>query len=103
MNRHDRDLWRDEHARAYWLRLERERSRQVKIDKKWHAILKVEAGKRHVHISHILNGLCRFYYGNVETIIDEMRKPTDDFASRDGPKQVDFGNEGGRVDSQPSK
>jgi hypothetical protein len=32
-----------------------------------------------------------------------MRKPTDDFASRDGPKQVDFGNEGGRVDSQPSK
>ena len=93
----------DAHMQAYHLRLERERSRQVKIDKKWHAILKIEAGKRHIHMSHILNGLCQFYYANVDTIIDEMREPAADSASRDGPQLVNLDDKDGSVDSRPSK
>ena len=54
-------------------------------------------------MSHILNGLCQFYYANVETIIDEMREPAADSTSRDGPEQVNLGDKDGSVDSQPSK
>ena len=53
MSRKEFKIYWEARMRARELRLERERSRQIKIDKKWHAILKVEAERRHVpHVAY---------------------------------------------------